>query len=425
MYRKHKQLEVQEDLMIKPLINISQRQAMMFAFFLVLYEFLTYIANDMIMPGMIKVVDTFHGHESDIADSLTMYLLGGASLQLILGPVSDRYGRRKVMLFGASLFLCCTVAIACSNSMSQFMAGRFFQGMGLCFIGVVGYATLQEIFAEMDAIRLISVMANVATIAPLLGPLFGALVIQSYSWRLIFVSIACIALLSLWGLWKYMPEPVGEIKHDGEAIGRMSLSPRVIVMNYQVLGLNRKFMLGSLAMGLLQLPCIVWIALSPVILVKIANLSFFAYGVWQIPVFGACIAGNMLLHKMTHKNSAGHLVFVGSLIVAIGLFCMFLLPVLFGSHYIWLMPGTIVYFFGIGFASAPLTRIILFSTDVMKGTASALMSMISMCVQAFGLMVANLLGSSHHYLILSGYCLLIGFLFVISLYYCAGDKTVK
>lgn len=70
-----------------------------------MYEFLTYIANDMIMPGMIHVVHSFNAAETTIATSLTVYILGGASLQVILGPISDSYGRRPMMLLGAFLFL--------------------------------------------------------------------------------------------------------------------------------------------------------------------------------------------------------------------------------------------------------------------------------------------------------------------------------
>ena len=135
--------------MSKPLINITRGQAYAFACFLVLYEFLTYISNDMIMPGMIQVVHVFHAPESAISMSFTAYVLGGASLQLFLGPLSDCYGRRPVMLYGAFFFFICSFFIAVSNSIDQFMAARFFQGMGLCFICVVGYATLQEIFEEM------------------------------------------------------------------------------------------------------------------------------------------------------------------------------------------------------------------------------------------------------------------------------------
>nr|WP_232220641.1 MFS transporter [Legionella tunisiensis] len=185
--------------MAQPLINITRKQALVFAAFLVLYEFLTYIANDMIMPGMIKVIESFHGPESAVATSLTAYMLGGASLQLFLGPISDRYGRRPIMLAGALFFFLCTLLIACSNSIDQFLIARFFQGMGLCFIGVIGYATLQEIFAEMDAIRLIAIMANVSIAAPLLGPLLGATFIHFFSWRFIFIIIGIFALVAFWG----------------------------------------------------------------------------------------------------------------------------------------------------------------------------------------------------------------------------------
>ena len=397
--------------MKQPLIHITRRQALFFAVFLVLYEFLTYIANDMIMPGMIKVVESFHGQESDIGFSLTLYLLGGASLQLILGPLSDRFGRRPVMLTGVVLFLICTIGIAVSNSMEQFLVGRFFQGMGLCFISVIGYATLQEIFSEMEAVRLISVMANVSTIAPLIGPLLGALIVSRYSWRLIFVIIGFFTIISLLGLKKFMPEPVGALKKDGQRITQASISLKEIAKNYSGLLKNTFFILGSFAQGLMSVPCLVWIALAPVILIKEAHLSFIGYGLWQIPVFGACILGNVFLHAMTHFRTVNQLASMGSWVVFSGLLLMSLLSLIFGNYYVWMMPGMILYFFGIGICYGPLMRLTLFSTIIVKGTAAALMCMISMCIQAFGLELSNGLYSNHSNIRLSLYCSLVGILF--------------
>jgi DHA1 family multidrug/chloramphenicol efflux transport protein-like MFS transporter len=408
--------------MPQPLINITRRQAYIFAFFLVLYEFLTYIANDMIMPGMIQVVASFHASASAIGTSFTLYVLGGASLQLFLGPLSDCYGRRPVMLFGAFFFFLFTVLIAISHSMGEFLAARFFQGMGLCFISVIGYATVQEIFAEMDAVRLIAIMANLSVTAPLLGPLAGALLINHISWRGIFVVIAIAALGALWGLWRYMPEPVGQVKRNGEHIKSISLAPRVILSNYKQLLCNRSFMLGSIALGLISTPSAAWIALSPVILVLDAHVSLLEYGLWQIPVFGAYILGNVGLQWMTHRFSIKTLSWIGSMCSVTGLFGVLILPWLMGWHYLWIMPGLMVYFLGCGLGGAPLNRYVLYSTPVGKGTASAVLSLILMAILGFGTQVINLV--SHTILGFGVSCALIGLVYLVFLSGAFFEKKV-
>lgn len=409
--------------MAQPLIPITRKQALLFAAFLVLYEFLTYIANDMIMPGMISVVSTFHGEESDIASSLSLYILGGASLQLLLGPLSDAYGRRPVMLTGAFVFLVFTIMIACSGSMQQFLMARFFEGMGLCFISVIGYATLQEIFEEMDAVRLMAMMANISILAPLLGPLAGALFVHYFNWRLMFVMIAVFSFVSMVGLWWRMPESVGQKKRDGEVIPRVPLSPKIILNNYKKLSKNPAFVFGSIGFGLVGLPCVVWIGLAPIILVTVGKLSLVGYGAWQVPIFGAIIAGNITLRRLTHSFSIEKLLKIGSLIVGAGLSLMLVLHVFKGESFVWLIPGLIIYFFGLGIVGSPLSRFILFSTEIAKGTASALMSMILMSVQAVGVQAANLLYAKHSNLTLSSYCLGVGLLYLLVMY--AATKTKK
>lgn len=398
-----------------PLINITKKHAVCFAVFLVLYEFLTYIANDMIMPAMIQVTESFHASESSIATSLTAYILGGASLQLFLGPLSDRYGRRPVMITGACFFLMCTFFIACSHTIDQFLVARFFQGMGLCFIGVIGYATLQEIFSEMEAVRLISIMSNVSILAPLIGPLLGAVFIHYFSWRFIFVIIGVFAFVALWGLWRFMPEPVGQLKRDGERINIVSLAPRVIALNYKRLLSNRSFMLTSVALGLLSMPCVAWIGLAPVILVMDAKLTMMQYGVWQLPVFGACILGNLVLQKMTHYVTIRQLSWVGSGIAVLGLVMMFVLPNCVDDNFVWLMPGLILYFFGYGIVGAPLNRFALFVTTVSKGTTSALISLFTMVIQGVGVQLANVLYVSHSNRLFGLLCALIGVLYILCL----------
>lgn len=372
-----------------PLINISRKQAFIFAAFLVLYEFLTYIANDMIMPGMIHVVQAFDADMTAVASALTAYVLGGASLQIFLGPISDRFGRRPVMLTGVILFLICTIIIALSASIEQFIAARFFQGMGLCFITVIGYATMQEIYSERDAVKLIALMSNVSILAPLLGPLAGSLFVHFFSWRIIFYVIAVISLIALWGLWRYMPESVGEQKKDGTVIRVEPLSISVIIRNYKHLFKSRFFILGSLAGGIITVPCLAWIGLSPLILMKESHLTVFTYALWQIPVFFATILGTWSLQYLSNRFTIRQCFYISSVIAVVSLLLMLLLPMLLSFYFLWMMPGLILYFFALGINGAAIQRLILFSVDVAKGTASALMSLIFMLVLAGGIEVAN------------------------------------
>ncbi|VFS58366.1 Chloramphenicol resistance pump Cmr [Kluyvera cryocrescens] len=149
------------------------RKAILFPLCLVLYEFSTYIANDMIQPGMLAVVQEFNAGDEWVPTSMTAYLAGGMFLQWLLGPLSDRIGRRPVMLTGVIWFIVTCLATLLVQNIEQFTFMRFLQGVSLCFIGAVGYAAIQESFDEATCIKITALMANVALIAPLLGPLVG------------------------------------------------------------------------------------------------------------------------------------------------------------------------------------------------------------------------------------------------------------
>jgi len=130
------------------------RQALLFPLCLVLYEFSTYIGNDMIQPGMLAVVEQYNAGIEWVPTSMTAYLAGGMFLQWLLGPLSDRIGRRPVMLTGVVWFIVTCLATLLAQTIEQFMVMRFLQGISLCFIGAVGYAAIQESFEEAVCINM-------------------------------------------------------------------------------------------------------------------------------------------------------------------------------------------------------------------------------------------------------------------------------
>ncbi|CNG97221.1 multidrug translocase [Yersinia thracica] len=365
------------------------RRALLFPLCLVLFEFTTYIANDMIQPGMLAVVADFNASIEWVPTSMTAYLAGGMFLQWLLGPLSDRRGRRPVMLVGVAFFVVTCLAILLVTSIEQFIAMRFLQGIGLCFIGAVGYATIQESFEEAVCIKITALMANVALIAPLLGPLAGAALIHVAPWQSMFVIFAVLGAISFAGLWRAMPETASR---KGE-----KLSVGAMWHDYKQVLANRRFLCGSLALGFASLPLLAWIAQSPVILISGEKLSTVEYGVLQVPIFGALIIGNLTLARLSGKTSIPQLIRYGAGPMIIGLMIA-AGSTLYSSHaYLWMTAGLSLYAFGIGLANAGLVRLTLFSSDISKGTVSAAMGMISMMVFTLGIefaKVAYLWGNS-------------------------------
>lgn len=146
------------------------RQALLFPLCLVLYEFSTYIGNDMIQPGMLAVVEQYQAGLDWVPTSMTAYLAGGMFLQWLLGPLSDRIGRRPVMLTGVVWFIVTCLATLFAQNIEQFTFLRFLQGISLCFIGAVGYAAIQESFEEAVCIKITALMAARGADCPVAGP---------------------------------------------------------------------------------------------------------------------------------------------------------------------------------------------------------------------------------------------------------------
>ncbi|ENV3579277.1 MFS transporter [Salmonella enterica] len=336
------------------------RQALLFPLCLVLYEFSTYIGNDMIQPGMLAVVEQYQAGLDWVPTSMTAYLAGGMFLQWLLGPLSDRIGRRPVMLAGVVWFIVTCLATLLAKNIEQFTFLRFLQGISLCFIGAVGYAAIQESFEEAVCIKITALMANVALIAPLLGPLVGAAWVHVLPWEGMFILFAALAAIAFFGLQRAMTETA-----------------------------TRRFVAGALALGFVSLPLLAWIAQSPIIIISGEQLSSYEYGLLQVPVFGALIAGNLVLARLTSRRTVRSLIVMGGWPIVAGLIIAAAATVVSSHAYLWMTAGLSVYAFGIGLANAGLVRLTLFSSDMSKGTVSAAMGMLQMLIFTVGIEVSK------------------------------------
>lgn len=174
----------------------------------------------------------------------------------------------------------------------------------------MGYAAIQESFEESVCIKITALMANVALIAPLLGPLVGAAWVHMLPWEGMFILFAVLAAISFVGLQRAMPETATRI---GE-----KLSLKELGRDYKQVLKNGRFVAGALALGFVSLPLLAWIAQSPIIIITGEKLSSYEYGLLQVPVFGALIAGNLVLARLTARRTVRSLIIMGGWPIVIG-----------------------------------------------------------------------------------------------------------
>ncbi|WP_436915750.1 MFS transporter [Acinetobacter gandensis] len=345
------------------------RATLMFPLALVLFEFSVYIGNDLVQPAMLAITQEFGVSSSWAPSSMSFYLLGGACVAAILGPLSDRLGRKKVLLGGVAFFSLCCLAILLTHNIESFLTLRFLQGFGLSVISAVGYAAVQETFEERDAIKVMAIMANISLLAPLIGPVLGAFMIDHVSWHWGFIGIAFLSFMSWFGLKAKMPTQ--HISIPKQPMG-------YIIDDFKQVLKNKRFLALTLGLPMVAMPLMLWIALSPVILVEQLGLSSMQYGMAQFPVLGGLILGNIVLIKIIDKLPLGQSVMIGLPLMLLGT-SLVVIGTMTESYFLtFLILGMSLVSFGEGISFSVLYRFALMSSEMSKGTVAAAVSVIMM-----------------------------------------------
>ena len=185
---------------------MNKTTSFFFPIFLVAYETTLYLSNDMYLPALPQVA-----HDLSTAHSLTQltiaaFCLGMLLMQFILGPIADRYGRRKILSLSGILFLTSTFLCACAPNITILLIARIFQGSAISPLMIAGYAAIHESYEQQSAIHILARMSSVTILAPSFGPLLGGVFLCFANWRWSFIFLFVWAALALWLLYYHMPE---------------------------------------------------------------------------------------------------------------------------------------------------------------------------------------------------------------------------
>lgn len=291
--------------------NVKTKNLIIFPFILIFYEIITYLSNDLYLPALTSLMRDFNSTPAMAQLTLTAWFLGSASTQLVMGPLSDRYGRRPILLSGAIIFILSTILCAATDSMTTLLIARFIQGSAVCSFMVAGYATVHELYDTHKAIHVLALMGSIGILAPAFGPLLGGFILQIASWRYLFWSLAIGAVIATILLLKWMPE-------SNPKENRLPLLFKNILYSYYLIIKNKNFMISTIVLCLIYGGLIAWLTMGPLLITESYQYSPLMFGVFQALIFSTFIVGNMLVKYVMKYFTINKTILIGLIITLIG-----------------------------------------------------------------------------------------------------------
>lgn len=289
---------------------------------------LTPLAIDMYLPALPQIGLAFEASATQVQQTLTLFSVGFALGQLLVGPISDSVGRRRVMLVGSVLFAITAIFCARAESIGELNVWRSLQGVAGAASGVMISAIVKDMFEQDDFSRMMSFIVLVMTLAPLVAPLIGGYVALWFGWRGIFWSLALLGLAACILVMLFIPETLAKEHRQPLAIGRSLRNYRKIFADPVSLAL--------MCAGAFSFACLfsflisgsyIYIELYDVEIDKVGY--FFAFNVVALMIL------TFVNGRFVGKKGAPHMLRWGLYVQSLG--AMLLVPAIFIDGIIWLV----------------------------------------------------------------------------------------
>lgn len=167
------------------------------------FDVLASLAMDVYLPLVPQMPERLGASPAVIQLTLSLYMAVLGLGQVVFGPISDRIGRRPVLIGGGLLFAAASMALAVTDTGPAFVAWRVLQAAGASAALVATFATVRDVYAERpEGAVIYGLLGSILSFVPALGPIAGALIAQSLGWRAIFVGLALLMLAALANAWR-------------------------------------------------------------------------------------------------------------------------------------------------------------------------------------------------------------------------------
>ncbi|TXH53226.1 MAG: Bcr/CflA family efflux MFS transporter [Bacteroidia bacterium] len=335
---------------------------------------------DMYLPGFDAIAKEFGTTTNQIAYTLSSFFIGISVGQLLYGPLLDKYGRKKPMYFGITLYIIASIACAFCTNVESLLVFRFFQALGGCVGMVASRAMVRDMFDVEESARIFSLLMLVLGISPIVAPTLGGYVAHYLGWQYVFYFLALLGAIIICLVFFALPETKEKDHH-------YSLMPKNILTQFAEVLKNKQFLTYALTGALTASALYAYIAGSPHVFMEIFKVSSKEYGlIFAVIASGLIIATQLNNVLLNHFRS--YQIIPKSIIMQCVIGIILLLGFYFHLFNIYATIAACCCFLacqGLIFPNASALAIAPFSKNA--GSASALLGCIQM---AFGALSSGL-----------------------------------
>ncbi|VXC70848.1 MFS transporter, DHA1 family, bicyclomycin/chloramphenicol resistance protein [Pseudomonas sp. 8Z] len=347
------------------------------------------LSTNIILPSFPAIAAGLGASDTQLSLTLSVFFIVFAAGQLVVGPISDRFGRRKLVIGGLLIFAAGGVVCAQAAVPADLIIGRGIQAAGVCAAAVLARAIARDLYEGETLARVLAMVIVAMAAAPGFSPLLGGMTERIIGWRMTFLAVsACGVVLAIWYAFR--------LRETYVASQRVSLAVRPILRTYCSLLIDPRFLRPVVAVMCLTGGLYGFFAAAPSVLMGAIKLSALEMGLFFAATVPVVFATGLAAPWLSHRWGAPRIIQVGIVFALVGGGMIWLASVQYPSSLAAFTFGLCVFLMGMGVANPLSTALALSPFGAHAGAASAMLGFMQMSGAALGAMLVNAMGGASH-----------------------------
>lgn len=341
------------------------------------------VAMQIMLPAIPIVRESFAISTGTAQLTLSLSMFSIALATLIYGPVSDRFGRRPVMLAGIGITVLGSILCMMAASIEWLIAGRIVQAAGGAVGLVLARAIVRDVYDAGQSASIIATLVMVMVVMPMISPLIGGELLVRFDWHSIFYLLAVIALLMMVAMYKLLPETLRN-PQPFSGFGSM-------IGGFARLFRSRVFTAYAFNTAFISVVFFTFISAAPEVMVSVLHRPPNEYGYYFVMVPAAFMAGNYLARGLSTRLGIQRMIMMGSAVGLTGIVLALLLQLAGITHPLSLFMPVALSTFGNGISLPNAQAGAINEFPDMAGSASGLTGFLQMALSALAAQLVALL----------------------------------